>query len=81
MRVLGTVRIAVVLVVVNIFFFICFSSCLVILMQLLVVLNRLGIGNRHLISLEELFGVTVRSVWLTYVSVSRCIDEEMCDDD
>ena len=69
MRVLRTVRIAVVLVVVNIFFFICFSSCLVILMQLLVVLNRLGIGNRHLISLEELFGVSVRSVWLTYVSV------------
>ena len=58
MRVLRTVRIAVVLVVVNIFFFICFSSCLVILMQLLVVLNRLGIGNRHLISLEELFGVS-----------------------
>ena len=58
MRVLRTVRIVVVLVVVNIFFFICFSSCLVILMQLLVVLNRLGIGNRHLISLEELFGVS-----------------------
>ena len=69
MHVLRTVRIDVVLVVVNIFFFICFSSCLVILMQLLVVLNRLGIGNRHLISLEELFGVSVRSVWLTYVSV------------